>query len=164
MSNPLRKFVKNKVKEFTYEQYSKTQRERNQAKRMKHCIERSREDWKREVNEVVPKKLIEFAIAFPPKWYKAALKWIFDQLPPEKYVRFVVDQKWMPHQIAWLLVMPLRGIRIVLEWILLSPVIFIRRSLRTWGIMTKYKRLPDDVMRMTIRHWGVVIYEKEYKM
>lgn len=148
-------------RDWSYDQYAKSRSTRVEKERMQRCMSLASADWKREVSLVVPKWLQIASLFVPPKWYIDSIKWVSKYLPPQSFITWVLRLK-LSSSVRWAIMFPALIPAIVLEWTAVRPFIAIRRMMRTFGVTTDFRPVSKEVMRMTIRHFFFVIYEKEY--
>ena len=163
-SNPLRKFLRKRARDFSYNQYAKDQTKVNQKNRMIACIARTRVDWKREFMLTVPPWQGYIASKIPPKWYPAFFQKIAENLPPDMYISKVLSLPALPLWMKKCMIHPFVLVRWAMLKIFRDPVLLLRRTVMTLGLTTTYRRKPDDKVQMVMRYWGRKIYQNTYKM
>lgn len=163
MGSLLRKIRRKKVRDFSYDKYAKVQRKRNQQRRYKACVARMQATWKDQVSAAVPMRWQVLSLSIPPKWYVLAMKAVFNNMPPEQFTRWVVGWK-APGWVKWIFLGPPWCIGVLADIVGIRPFLHLRRFVRTFGTTTKFKLVDENTMRMTIKHWGVMIYEGDWKM
>jgi hypothetical protein len=159
----IRKIRRKKVREFSYEHYSKVQAKRNKQRRYRACIARMQSTWKEQVAAAVPVRLQVLSLSIPPRWYVNTMKKIFNNMPPEKFTRWVVSWK-CPQWVKWMFLGLPWCIGVLADVVGIRPFLHLRRFVRTFGTTTKFKLVDENTMRMTIKYWGTVIYEGDWKM
>jgi hypothetical protein len=163
-SNPLRKFLRQRARDFSYDHYAKDQVKVNQKNRMIACVARTREDWKREFMLAVPVWQGVVASKIPPKWYPAFFQKIAENLPPDGYISKVLALPVLPLWMKKCMIHPFVLVRWAMLKLFRDPVVWLRRTIMTLGVTTTYRRKKNDVVEMTMRRWGRKFYKNTYKM
>jgi len=150
------------MKEFTYAEYVKRRACEKRREKYAEMLSRARDDWKRETALIVPRWLQIVSLYIPPDRFVRATKWLVAHMPPERWVKWVVFRSGWPRLVVWPTIYVCATPATLINWLVMRPLMFVRRTVRTFGTFTSIKPLTKEKIRMRIFYWGREIYSGEY--
>lgn len=164
MSSQLRKFKRNKQKQFHYNMYLRQKKIIDLKNRRKRALAELEEVWTGAVKEFVPKWVRAIAYNVPPVWYLKKVNWLMENViyGTKWYEKFKEESKMWPGWRYKFNLYATNFIRKIAGMILLKWMLHLRGRLLI-GISQKIYE-EDGYLKIVVKYWFRTVREKSVKI
>lgn len=164
-----RKFTRKQQKEFNYEEYSRRQRQEQEARRKQRAKKMLLDAWQNAVQEAVPVWQLWLALHIPPIWYKRLITQLLCLI--DRYANGYVDKVskmniayWRKSLTMYVIAYSIR----IITFFLIGILKWIHDRILTFGVITTLTERPVEVAgkkefkyTMVVRYFWSEICRKE---
>lgn len=159
-----RQMKRKRAREFSYDVYAKQKQKEAYQRRYNAAMEKIGKEWKKIVSREVPKWLQYAAEKWiSPPWFDKMCLFVLRNCPSNEFIERIISAK-LPYWVKWLLIMPQVWVRTLFNLVVVGPVIWLKHSVRTFGIRTKIRKKGKDKLQLRMWYWFELIEDSYWPL